>query len=180
MFRSQLSIPSFSYIIGKLLIRKVRQALIEDSNIDRLLAMWQTLNPSQYLTQETGLTHKLYPFRHGQSDDEIYISSDVQDWTKLGYQYQLLEKHDSESQEQYVARIKQWISDTYNHGALNIVKNARKVRAVIPKASAPMVSAVHVQSTGQHPNPGSAGPVSAAPSQHPKYHDYIIDVLYDR
>jgi len=56
-----------------------------DSNIDRILAIYQALYPDKWLPSsgpQNGST-KLHPFRKGSSD--YWNSNDVRDWKTLGY-----------------------------------------------------------------------------------------------
>ena len=65
-----------------------------NSNVDKQLAMWQTLNPTKWFDGlsrgDTGPTAALAPF-HKDTKFTMYTSNDCRDWTKLNYQYDDLE-----------------------------------------------------------------------------------------
>lgn len=63
-------------------------------NVDRQLAMWQTLNPDKWFDNlddgDATSSTPLSPF-HKDTQGTIYTSDDIRDWTKLNYQYDVLE-----------------------------------------------------------------------------------------
>lgn len=62
------------------------------SNIDRLTAMWQALNPNLWFDDDHSKRTKnndLSPF-HKDENRTYYRSDDVRDWRKLHYEYEIL------------------------------------------------------------------------------------------
>ena len=142
------------------------------SNIDRLLAIWQTLNQDQWIDKDQGSTDPLYPFHNGQGDKQIFKSDDVKVWTEFGYQYQLLHKHTDESQQQYLQRIQTWLAQNYNIGSTQVVKHAHKIKAIVSQHGATDHPTLQVQPA----KATTSGTTEPSPDQ--KYQDFIIDLLY--
>ena len=93
------SIRYSSFIIGKHVPRFVSPMhevadVLDSSNVDKQLAMWQTLNPTRWFDNlsksDSGPTVPLTPF-HKDTKFTMYTSNDCRDWTKLNYQYDDLE-----------------------------------------------------------------------------------------
>ncbi|GAW17572.1 hypothetical protein ANO14919_070310 [Xylariales sp. No.14919] len=64
-------------------------------NIDRLTAIWQRLNPQKWFEDEESkltLKKELIPFH--KDDGTLYTSGDLQDWRKLGYEYEITKGED--------------------------------------------------------------------------------------
>ena len=63
--------------------------IISDSNIDRILALWQALHPDRYVPEKEkygfDLKYPLHPFYKGKRDDEVWDSEHARDWTKCGF-----------------------------------------------------------------------------------------------
>ena len=90
------------------------------SNIDRLWAVWQVLYPDSWFTSQDapGPQSSLEPFHHdfsGSRGVDYFNSDDTRDWQGLGYQYDVLQRNQGETDPQYQARIKAWIDATYPH-----------------------------------------------------------------
>lgn len=63
------------------------------SNIDRLTAIWQVLNPQLWFDDDHSKPTKdndLSPF-HKDNKRTFYKSDDVRDWRKLHYEYEILQ-----------------------------------------------------------------------------------------
>ena len=125
------------------------------SNIDRLLAIYQTLYPHNWFlgSDKPPSNASLKPFYHAfpgdhTSETRLFTSDDVRDWTKFGYQYDLLQRQPGESQDEYIARINTWVKSNYNGTAAVLLKDPKGL----------FNGAFEDQS----------------------YPDYIIDVIYDR
>ncbi|KAK0662965.1 putative tyrosinase [Cercophora samala] len=84
-------------------------------NIDRITAIWQTLNDKAWFKSSVLAKRELYPFRGPREDGKIdyFTSNDVRDWTRFGYQYDLLEHRDGEDEHQYRKRILAFIDRSY-------------------------------------------------------------------
>lgn len=63
------------------------------SNIDRLTAIWQSLNPEKWFddVSKPWLSRYLTPF-HKDEKGKFFMSKDVKDWRSLGYEYSITEK----------------------------------------------------------------------------------------
>ena len=105
-FRSRHSIPSSGYITGEHChCNRISSAdwfpFSKHSNIDRLWAIWQTLNPDKWFEEDgqrlfdqqtIGLGNTvttntpLRPF-HKDEQGTIWMPDEVCDWLKLGYSY---------------------------------------------------------------------------------------------
>lgn len=66
----------------------ILQKLIINSNIDRIFAIWQFLNPEAWLTpkDECKPTDELQPF-HMDEEGTVFTANDVRRWEKFGYTY---------------------------------------------------------------------------------------------
>lgn len=122
-------------------------------NIDRLLAIWQTLNSDSWFASDASppSTDPLPPFHHQFASGAIdyFKSDDVRQWLSFGYQYDVLERKSGESDEDYVTRIKVYVETTY-------------------------------QSTGRVLLNDHDNLFKDIKIQDHTYDDYLIDVLYDR
>ncbi|KAI0890804.1 tyrosinase domain protein [Annulohypoxylon nitens] len=80
-------------------------------NIDRLTAIWQSLNPENWFDgdSESSLYNELTPF-HKDKEATTFKSNDVRDWRKLGYEYAITKK-DTED-------IKKDIDELYGNESL--------------------------------------------------------------
>lgn len=60
----------------------------ECSNVDRLTAIWQSLNPNTWFDGDSKslLKKHLTPF-HKDGEGTLFTSADVKDWCSLGYEY---------------------------------------------------------------------------------------------
>jgi tyrosinase len=125
-------------------------------NVDRQLAMWQTLNPTKWFDNigpnDAGPKYRLEPFH--KADGQVYTSDDVKDWTKLGYQYDNLEKRASRFQR--VASTQQAM-----------------------EASHEDIQASIRHSVNMHLNV-SRHAVLEASEVAGKNNDYLVNVIYDR
>lgn len=126
--------------------------LTSGSNIDRLLAAWQTFNKDKWFTDDIkpGNKDDLHPF-HKDTNGGFWTSEDCQKWTKYGYQYDDLEvtpadndENGNFSEERYLARLSVWFNILYK-GSSNAAQ------------SSPMFL-----------------------SQDDEFNDYIVNILYDR
>ena len=122
------------------------------SNIDRQLAIWQTLNESAWFedSDEPKSSDELPPFHHKTKTGQIaiYTSDAVRDWTSLGYQYDVLERKAGENNDAYIARIKAYL-DSYQNTGQFLMRAPENL----------------------------LGPEKVKDNIYP---DYLIDVLYDR
>lgn len=128
-------------------------------NVDRQLAMWQTLNPDKWFDNldqgdsthppDNGADVGLVPF-HKDQDFNLYTSDDIRDWTQLNYQYDVLEN------------TPRWIR-AQTQGQVTDDHIAGHVR----------------RSVNMHLNK-SRHAVLAAPQLPGVGNDYIVNVLYDR
>ena len=124
-----------------------------NSNVDRLLATWQALNPKKWFDNldpdESGPTASLSPF-HKDTHGTVYNSNDIRDWTKLNYQYDTLEN------------TPRWIRAQGTPVTPdNIVQHVRRTVNMSLNASRHAV-------------------LSAPASLQGTTNDYIINVIYDR
>lgn len=88
--------------------------LIKYSNVDRLTAIWQFLNPTKWFDGDSAsaLNNDLLPFSKNDKH-EIYKSEDVKDWRKLGYDYEILQGKDDHNQE-HIKQVKKDIDTLYS------------------------------------------------------------------
>jgi tyrosinase len=149
----QPSTPSSTFITGKTTSSPATlrpSNTVSTSNVDRLAAIWQTLNPDTWFIQGDSPTSKdiLTPFH--KTDAKYFTSDDVRDWTTLGYQYDGLQRDSNETDDAYMKRIKKSIEKLYssNTGRVLLADRASLFRQV--------------------------------KVQDHTYDDYVIDVLYDR
>lgn len=128
-------------------------ALTQVSNIDRLLAIWQTLNWDSWFTSDASppSTGPLPPFHHQFASGVVdyFKSDDVRQWLNFGYQYDVLERKLGERDEDYVKRIKAYVETTY-------------------------------QNTGRVLLNDRGNLFKDSKREGDTYHDYLINVLYDR
>jgi len=143
------------------------------ANIDRILALWQTVNPpskehpeSWFLDgDEPKAKDPLPPFHRLDSDTgkvEYFNSNDTQDWTNYGYQYDILARKESnsntdseESDQEYINRLTTYISHAY----------PKNTGSVLLRDKGNLFSHNDIK--------------NSADGGH-EYDDYLIDVLYDR
>lgn len=130
--------------------------LMPISNIDRILAIWQTLHSNSWwppTDDDPPATDKLSPFHHQFPNGAIdyFDSNDVRDWTTLGYQYDVLKRQSSEEDAAYLARIRAWVEHTYASTGRVLLRDNR---GLIPD--------IEGDAAGR------------------TYYDYLINVLYDR
>lgn len=125
-------------------------------NIDRITAMWQTLHEGVWFENDVLAERELYPFRGPKLDGEIdyFTSNDVRDWTRFGYQYEILELRDGETEVGRKRRINEFIDKSYFSTAQVLLKDE-----------------------GHLFHDGSDIESFAARND---FEDYIIDVIYDR
>ena len=135
---------------------KIKKEADLGSNIDRLLAIYQTLYPSNWFlpSDDPPSNASLKPFYHSFPGDlvpntRLFTSDDVHDWTIFGYQYDVLQRQSGESQDQYIARINTWVKSEYGGTAALLLNDSKRLFRNIDIKD-------HT------------------------YHDYIIDVIYDR
>ena len=132
---------------------KIENAANLSSNIDRLLAIYQTLYPNNWFlpSDKPSSESSLKPFYHTfpEGTTRLYNSDDVRNWTQYGYQYDMLQHQPGESQDEYITRINAWVKSNYGGTAKLLVKDPKK-----------LFEGVNIQ---DH-----------------TYDDYIIDVIYDR
>ncbi|KAK3690182.1 tyrosinase [Podospora appendiculata] len=125
------------------------------ANIDRLLALWQTVNPDSWFESDASpsATDKLTPFHHKFASGKVdYFNSDnVRDWTNFGYTYDVLERKPDETDEEYIKRINVYISTTYSSNTGDVLLGDQ----------------------------GKLFTGDLKVTDH-TYDDYLIDVLYDR
>ena len=123
------------------------------SNIDRLLAIWQTLNSKSWFVSDASppAGDPLPPFHHRfQSGAVDYFSSDdLRIWTQYGYQYDVLQRIAGESDADYISRIKTYVDTTY-----------RNTGQILLRDNGNLFKDIYIQDD--------------------TYDDYLIDVLYDR
>ncbi|KAI9713808.1 MAG: hypothetical protein M1820_000538 [Bogoriella megaspora] len=122
-------------------------------NIDRLFAIWQTLNPGLWWApgDSPQSNEKLTPFYHKfPTTIDIFDSDNVRDWTQFGYQYDTLQHKPGQTDKEYIQGIREYIDQNY-------------------ATTAPVL--LH--------DPASIGRDKLVTSEH-EFHDYIIDVIYDR
>ncbi|KAK4663665.1 hypothetical protein QC763_610400 [Podospora pseudopauciseta] len=125
-------------------------------NIDRITAMWQTLHEGVWFENDVLAERELYPFRGPKLDGEIdyFTSNDVRDWTRFGYQYEILELREGETEVGRKRRINEFIDKSYFS-----------------------TSHVLLKDEGHLFHDGSDIESFAARND---FEDYIIDVIYDR
>ncbi|WAO84705.1 Tyrosinase [Fusarium falciforme] len=147
--------------------------------IDRLLAMWQSLNwkrwwdesadkhpvdpslPGKPAPPRRDITPKedLKPFHRYDGKPEYWNSDDCRDWTKLGYQYDDLVPHPDAvkdgylDEEHYKTDLLAYINSTYPGAALAV----SKIRG-----------------------PGIETPEGLSNKKGAPFPDYVINVVYDR
>ncbi|GJD05139.1 tyrosinase [Colletotrichum higginsianum] len=82
-------------------------------NIDRLFAIWQVLHENSWFKDVKGppATDSLTPFHHNQAD--YFDSNRARTWLNLGYQYDVLQRDDHETDEKYLERINAYVDKTY-------------------------------------------------------------------
>ncbi|KAF3015587.1 hypothetical protein E8E14_008401 [Neopestalotiopsis sp. 37M] len=127
------------------------------ANIDRLTAIWQTLNPHAWFTTVAGqppANSDLTPFHHEfqapMKEVRYFNSDDLQNWSQFGYQYDDLDelkREKGESDENYFDRIRAHIETKYSSTGRVVLQDRSNIIG---------------QRTGN------------------TYNDYIIDILYDR
>ncbi|KAK3320228.1 hypothetical protein B0T19DRAFT_479192 [Cercophora scortea] len=125
------------------------------ANIDRLLALWQTVNPNSWFEGDASpsATDKLTPFHHKFASGKVdyFNSDDVRDWTNFGYTYDALERKPDETDAEYIKRINVYISNTYSSNTSDVLVGDK----------------------------GKLFTGDLKVTDH-TYDDYLIDVLYDR
>lgn len=126
------------------------------SNIDRLLAIYQTLYPDNWFlpSDNPPSSASLKPFYHSFPGDlvpatRLFTSDDVYDWTQFGYQYDVLQRQSGESQDHYIDRINAWVKSSYGGTAALLLHDSK-------------------------------GLFQNITIKNHTYDDYIIDVIYDR
>ncbi|KAK6215478.1 tyrosinase [Colletotrichum tabaci] len=82
-------------------------------NIDRLFAIWQVLHENSWFKDIRGppATDSLTPFHHTQAD--YFDSNRARTWLNLGYQYDVLQRDDHETDDKYLERINAYVDKTY-------------------------------------------------------------------
>lgn len=185
MSQSLVSTRYSTFITGEIAKEKTKPASnLVRSNIDRLCAIWQTLNPDHWFDdlyfdpndpKDTPIdaTTQLLPFRG--EGEKVFDSNDVRYWTKFHYQYKILVKGEGEDEEAYRRRITVDIANLYNDSASHIVKAAALTQSL--KASPTPKTNQPSEDTIQKPIQDAPESVS---EWAPEYNDYIINVLYDR
>ena len=137
---------------------KIKNVTDLSSNIDRLLAIYQTLYPKTLYpnhwflpSDKPSSNAQLKPFYHSfpgdlVPDTRLFTSDDVYDWTKFGYQYDMLQRQPGQSEDQYLAGINKWVKSAYGGTAKLLLHDSKGLLNV----------------------------------QEHTFDDYIIDVIYDR
>ncbi|ETS79629.1 hypothetical protein PFICI_09482 [Pestalotiopsis fici W106-1] len=128
-------------------------------NIDRLLAIWQKLNPKLWFDHpepgDNKPTDPLLPF-HKDTSGGLHTSDSVRDHTALGYDY-------AECVPKKQARN--------TNGSLNQEEYAKQIRASIMKLypSTASIAIDNIQLPGL-----------AKTEDQKTFHDYVINIIYDR
>jgi hypothetical protein len=142
--------------------------LIAFSNIDRQLAIWQTLNKTKWFDglspDDQQADGELPPFHT--KDNKIFKSDDVKNWTKYGYQYEILVRRLGETEPEYIKRIEDQLAKDYNHSGKAVLDAPTEVTGTLSQQA----------STQQVPLKASTD----ASESEKTYPDYIADVIYDR
>jgi tyrosinase len=167
------------------------------SNVDRLFAIWQTLNPTvwfsdpnQQLSDEGNWSippntidtpsTPLAPF-HTDTNGTLYAPDAVRDWTKLGYTYTELQpwlpKYQVDgqfSQEAYINDVKEQVNNLYSSTRTMLLKTPQEdikaPQAAVPQAAAPQAAAPQQVLA-------AVAPQEKAQVTHD---DYIVNVMYKK
>ncbi|KAF3025861.1 hypothetical protein E8E14_014793 [Neopestalotiopsis sp. 37M] len=128
-------------------------------NIDRLLAIWQKLNPTLWFDRleqnDKTADSPLSPF-HQDSEGKLHTSETVRDHTALGYDYaDLAPKQQSRN----------------TNGSINQQEYAKQIRASLMKL---------YQSTASIAMDNIEFPGFARTDDNKTFNDYVINVIYDR
>jgi tyrosinase len=143
---------------------------LHHSNVDRIWAMWQDLNPDSYVTPKPSegnfftetnaiedTNSALKPFWDADGSD-FWIPTNVKKTTMFGYAYPETQTWNYSSQPQYQAALRQAIAQEYGGNTLtNFLR-----RAVVVPQKAPAVST----QAAVAPKPGVAGPPSESAAAH--------------
>ncbi|KAL2845050.1 hypothetical protein BJY01DRAFT_247870 [Aspergillus pseudoustus] len=111
-----------------------------DGNLDRLFAIWQTLNPDEWFDADTdGINPRMRtaPLRlfHKDTAGTLWTPSDARDWLQLGYTYPELQRWKYVGWPDQKAALMEYI--TLNYGvlrqqALRMVKSDVQIPGVVP------------------------------------------------
>jgi tyrosinase len=181
----------------RFLFTSVRRTDIFHSNVDRLFAIWQTLNPTvwfsdkdQQLPDDDGNwstppktidtpSTPLAPF-HTDTCGTTYTSDEVRDWTKLGYSYPELQPWlpkyivDCEfSQEAYLNDVKKQLNNLYS-STRHMVLKTHPAGVTAPRA---VGTAPRSQVTAPQQVLAAAAPQQKAQVSHD---DYVVNVMYKK
>ncbi|KAM7189074.1 Di-copper centre-containing protein [Naviculisporaceae sp. PSN 640] len=102
-------------------------------NIDHYMAVFQTIyGDSAWFTEDDSprACDKLSPFHHdfgGTRGVDYFNSNDVKCWTDLGYQYDVLQRVDGETEKEYVQRVKDHVTAAYPHTGDVILRDRHKL-----------------------------------------------------
>ena len=178
MSRSLLTTQSSSCITGQSRELLFTVSSNTRSNIDRLFAIYQALNPDAWFNHSPAVpddptdpssAKPLYPFRKAiyPSVDQwdYYTSDDIRNHYTLNYDYDILvPKHgETRGSKAYCDRIKKCIDSKYPHTGQSVAS-----------ASDDIVKAAQQSTVGDAAN-------GASPSKDTNaYPDYVISLLYDR
>lgn len=110
--------------MGSIVDHVVTLLTVINSNVDRLYAIWQVLHKDSWFAPGASprATDPLTPFRHRIDGNKVdyFDSNSTRDLTTLGYQYDVLQRQTDETDDEYVARIKKYVDETY-HGTGDIL-----------------------------------------------------------
>ncbi|KAI4599576.1 hypothetical protein KJ359_002023 [Pestalotiopsis sp. 9143b] len=128
-------------------------------NIDRLLAIWQRLNPDLWFDRlepgENKPTDPLLPF-HKDTSGTVHTSNSVREFNNLGYDY---------------AECVPNKQSRNSSGSINQQEYAKQIRASIMRL---------YPSTAQIARENIEMPGLAKTDERKQFHDYVINVIYDR
>jgi tyrosinase len=113
-------------IIGESFLTTSRTPQVTSySNVDRQIAIWQTLNPDNWFDQplpgDPQPTDALQPF-HIDTEGTTYNSNMIRDWKALGYQYDtlmpplhVLDATGQLDQDSYLSHLKRHLNERYSN-----------------------------------------------------------------
>jgi hypothetical protein len=124
---------------------------LNDSNLDRLYAIWQTLHPEEWFKADTTrifnqetigmgkiITNKtaFRPF-HKDEAGTLWTPNDARDWFKLGYTYPELKRWDYATDQDQTLALHEYINNSYGvtrRQALGIAKSDAPIGGIIATA----------------------------------------------
>ena len=166
------------------------------SNIDRQFAIWQTLHPDVWFAKDDvpGATAPQQPFYSSQ--DHVYNSNDVVQWTKFGYQYSILQRQPNESDADYIKRIKTDLSNLYPNTSdhvqdpsnAGLMPDGEGLVASSPdEVPSPPPNELTAQQTDEfehleatQPSTNEVNDFAPVHEGGKVYPDFLINILYDR